>query len=248
MLTASQRLAAESDGAFDVTQGPVIRLWREARRTRKLPDPAALIEAADRTGYRNLRIKNDTVTLLLPRMQLDLGGIAKGYAADEALALLNRAGLRSALVAASGDLAIGHPPPEKSGWAVGLGSLRERSEASVTILTLSNCAVSTSGDTEQFAEINGQRYSHIIDPHTPSTPHRAARRQRHRPARDRLRQPRYHAERARDSAWNGVHRESDWRVRSISNTHLRVGLSKIPNKAIDEGHLKPYNRVTTSGG
>jgi thiamine biosynthesis lipoprotein len=159
VLKAAQQLAAESDGAFDITEGPVIRLWRETRRTHQLPAPAALIQAADRTGYRNLHIERDTVHLDLPNMQLDLGGIAKGYAADQALAVLRRRGITQALVAVSGDLAIGDPPPGKSGWRIGVGSSQRTA-------SLANCGVSTSGDTEQFVEIDGTRYSHIIDPHT----------------------------------------------------------------------------------
>ncbi len=164
VLTHAQRLAADSGGAFDVTQGPVIRLWREARRLKRLPAPADLIDAADRSGYTHLDIRGHTVTLALPHMQLDLGGIAKGYAAGEALAVLSQHGIRCALVAASGDLAIGDPPTGKAGWRVG---------ASGQTLDLHNCAVSTSGHSEQFADIDGVRYSHIIDPHThrPLTTH-----------------------------------------------------------------------------
>jgi len=169
VLTVAQDLARETDGAFDVTEGPVIRLWREARRTRRLPTPAALMEAADRTGYRNLAIHGNTATLLVRGMQLDLGGIAKGYAADEAMRVLNRGGLTQSLVAASGDLVIGEAPPGEAGWKVGMG----QAQIGETFI-LGNCAVSTSGDTEQFAEIDGARYSHIIDPHT------------HRPLTDRI--------------------------------------------------------------
>jgi thiamine biosynthesis lipoprotein len=90
-------------------------------------------------------------------MQLDAGGIAKGYAADEALAALRKTGISSALVAVSGDIAIGDPPPRQSGWRVRLEHETR---------TLSNAGVSTSGDEFQFVEIDGVRYSHIIDPRT----------------------------------------------------------------------------------
>jgi thiamine biosynthesis lipoprotein len=92
-------------------------------------------------------------------MQLDVGGIAKGYAADEALAALKRTGIRNALVAASGDLAFSDPPPGQRGWKIGIGS-NDR------VLELSNAAVSTSGDAEQHLDGDGKRYSHIIDPGT----------------------------------------------------------------------------------
>jgi thiamine biosynthesis lipoprotein len=99
-------------------------------------------------------------------MQLDAGGIAKGYAADEALAILHSLGIRSALVAASGDLTFSDPPPGKPGWTVGVDSLDDAHKPFTVVLVLSNAAISTSGDTEQFLDINGKRFSHIIDPRT----------------------------------------------------------------------------------
>ena len=165
---AAYNLAEETGGAFDVTLGPVIRLWRDARKQKRLPDPAALAEARGRCGFRNLVLDAAarTVSLKMPGMLLDLGGIAKGYAADEALRVLRDHGIRSALVAASGDLAIGDPPPGKTGWRVGIDSLNAPESKFTRVLELRNAAVSTSGDTEQFLEIGGVRYSHIIDPAT----------------------------------------------------------------------------------
>jgi thiamine biosynthesis lipoprotein len=161
VLAASQKLAEETDGAFDVTLGPVIRLWRQARRDQRLPDAAALGEAAARCGYRKLHLDaaRQTVVLDQPGMQLDLGGIAKGYAADAALEVLAGLGIRRALVAASGDLAFGDPPPGRPGWKIGLDS-------PACVLELANAAVSTSGDEEQHLDAGGRRYSHIIDPAT----------------------------------------------------------------------------------
>ena len=102
----------------------------------------------------------------MPDMQLDLGGIAKGYAADQALAVLRSHGLPRALVAASGDIAVGDPPPGKRNWRVAVGKLDATNGEPARILYLNNAAVSTSGDAEQFVEIGGRRYSHIVDPRT----------------------------------------------------------------------------------
>ncbi len=151
VLEAAQKLAARSGGAFDVTIGPVTHLWREG----KLADPQTLA----RVGWRNLVLRDHSVFLKLERMQLDLGGIAKGYAADEALKILAALGVKRALVAVSGDIAAGDAPPGKSGWTI-------RSDPGGRLLSLRNAAVSTSGDTEQFLESGGKRYSHIIDPKT----------------------------------------------------------------------------------
>ncbi len=162
VLAYSQRVARESGGAFDVTLGPVIRLWREARRAKALPSTAAIAEARTRTGYPKLKLYPASREAVLTRagMQLDLGGIAKGYAADEMLRVLREAGFPTALVAASGDLAIGDPPPGRTGWRVELGANGGE------VRELRNCAVSTSGDESQYVEIGGVRYSHIVDPRT----------------------------------------------------------------------------------
>ena len=161
VLAAAQQLAVESNGAFDVTLGPVIRLWRESRRKQTLPSTTLLREAASRSGYRKLHLDAEARSVTLDRagMQLDLGGIGKGYAADAAVEVLAAMGIRRALVAASGDLAFGDPPPGQRGWRIGI-------EGSARVLEMSNAAVSTSGDSAQHADIAGKRYSHIVDPAT----------------------------------------------------------------------------------
>jgi thiamine biosynthesis lipoprotein len=168
VLAASQDLARATGGAFDVTLGPVIRLWRQARKEKQVPAPADIDAALRRSGYRRLMLgwEHRTVSLQSPDMLLDLGGIAKGYAADEALRVLQSHGIGRALVAASGDLAIGDAPPGKDGWRVGIDSLDTPRSDFTRVLTLKNAGASTSGDAEQFLEIGGKRYSHIVDPRT----------------------------------------------------------------------------------
>jgi thiamine biosynthesis lipoprotein len=158
VLQSAQKLAEDTNGAFDVTVGPVTHLWREARKHHRLPDPDALRDAGSRTGYRKLHLDAERrAAALEPGMQLDLGGIAKGYAADEALAAITRLGIRSALVAMSGDLAFSDAPPGRRAWRI---------EAAGRVLELTNAAVSTSGDDEQHLDLDGRRYSHIVDPAT----------------------------------------------------------------------------------
>jgi thiamine biosynthesis lipoprotein len=168
VLQKSQQIAAVTDGAFDVTIGPLVRLWRRARRTETLPTPEQLSRARESVGWRKLKLdpRARTVTLTVPSMQLDLGGIAKGYAADKALEELRRLDLSCALVAASGDIAVGEPPPGKKAWRVEIGTSGRTNDQSPRILLLKDVAVSTSGDAEQFVEIDGKRYSHIVDPRT----------------------------------------------------------------------------------
>jgi thiamine biosynthesis lipoprotein len=168
VLSRGQEVSRLSDGAFDVTVGPVVKLWRRARRTERLPDPDDLKKALALVGYEKMRLdpKARTVQLLVPGVQLDLGGIAKGYAADEALKVLRRHDLTRALVAAGGDIAVGGPPPGSDGWTVGIAPLEDPDSKPSRYLVLHDAAVSTSGDAEQYVEIDGKRYSHIVDPKT----------------------------------------------------------------------------------
>ena len=167
VLDDSLKIAKASDGAFDPTIGPVIRQWRRARRQEILPTLEQIQRAQKSVGWQKLVLNptNQTVTLLAPDMQLDLGGIAKGYAADKALAELKAHGVSKALVAASGDIAAGDAPPGEKGWRVSIGTPYSGS-ALLKKFLLSNAAVSTSGDAEQFVVVGGKRYSHIVNPHT----------------------------------------------------------------------------------
>jgi thiamine biosynthesis lipoprotein len=167
VLQKAEALSEKSGGAFDVTVGPVVQLWRLARRTQELPDAKELAAARAKVGYQKVKLDpaKKTVQLLTPGMQLDLGGIAKGYADDEALKLLRaKFGIKQALVAASGDIACADPPPGERGWKVEIAPIARSQKP--RMLTLANAAVSTSGDLEQFVEIKGVRYSHVLDPRT----------------------------------------------------------------------------------
>lgn len=166
VLEAAQALAEATGGAFDVTQGPVVRLWREARKTGRRPDADALREAAARSGYRKLHLDPNGRTVRFERqeMALDVGGIGKGYAASEAIETLRAAGAPRALVAVSGDIAFGDPPPGRRGWRVRVHAEPMGDDRVPPVLELRNGAVSTSGNVEQHLDIDGQRYSHVIDP------------------------------------------------------------------------------------
>ena len=167
VLAKAQELSERSDGTFDVTVGPLVQLWRHARRTQELPDPKEFAAARQKVGYQKVKLDaaKKAVQLTTPGMQLDLGGIAKGYAADEALKVLReKFGIKSALVAAAGDIACGDPPPGKEAWIVDIAPIAKSQKPRT--LHLANAAVSTSGDLEQFVVIGGVRYSHVLDPRT----------------------------------------------------------------------------------
>lgn len=168
VLTRALEISRITDGAFDITVGPVVRLWRLARRTMMLPAADDLARARALVGYQNvvLHAKDRTVALKLKGMQLDLGGIAKGYAARAALEVLRQHGIRHALVAGGGDIVVGDAPPGAAGWRIGIAPLENPNAKPQRYLSLKNAAVSTSGDAEQYVEIGGKRYSHIVDPKT----------------------------------------------------------------------------------
>jgi thiamine biosynthesis lipoprotein len=151
-----------------VTVGTIVRLWRQARRTKQLPDAKKLAAARALVGYAKMKLdkKKRTVQLEKEGMRLDLGGIAKGYAADVTLEVLKKHGITRSLVAAGGDIAAGDAPPDSRGWKVGIAPLLDPNQPPRRVLLLENAAVSTSGDAEQFVEIGGKRYSHIVDPRT----------------------------------------------------------------------------------
>ncbi len=270
VLWRAQRLAQQTEGAFDITVGPLVALWREARRTQRLPDSHILAEARARSGWRRLQLSlpRRAVRLQTEGMRLDLGGIAKGYACDQALRALRKHGLSRALVQMGGDLVVGDPPPSlrflsstlirvhglgslsigspafsggnsplhkvppvnggnreeskvlpvnggnrkksewfppqaggtyrrgdetlvekyafaseneptlctpvspstggtenrQAGWQIEVPALRQNGQP--LVLSLQRCALSTSGSTEQYVEIEGTRYAHIVDPRT----------------------------------------------------------------------------------
>ena len=166
VLERSIEIARASGGAFDPAIGPVVRLWRTARRTGELPPQSAIDEARARSGHEFVELdpRARTVTLHRANMQLDLGGIGKGFGADEALRTLRTHGITSALVDLGGDIAIGDPPPNEAGWRIAFDP--QPGDASADMRMLSNVGVATSSDKVQFIELGGVRYSHIVDPRT----------------------------------------------------------------------------------
>ncbi|MFV2069446.1 MAG: FAD:protein FMN transferase [Pirellulales bacterium] len=168
VLDRSVALSRATDGAFDVTVGPYVRLWKRARQLRELPSARRLAEAGRSAGFHKLRLdaQQRTVTLLAPRMRIDLGAVAKGYIVDQVLSGIREEGLHRALVDAGGDLAVGAAPPGQLGWRIGLVTADEEATGPVEFVWLCDRAVATSGDTYRHVEIDGQRYSHLIDPRT----------------------------------------------------------------------------------
>jgi len=170
VISKAQAVAGETGGAFDITVGPFVKLWRNIRRaeTPELPSDRQLRRIRKRVGFWHLKIDSSSTAIALtrPRMQLDLGGIAKGYTADQILQVLQNFGIRSALIDAGGDIRLGDPPPGKESWKIRIPGHAEKGQRRWITLGLANCAIATSGDLFQYVRIDGERYSHIINPRT----------------------------------------------------------------------------------
>lgn len=165
-----------SDGAFDASVGPLVKVWRWARRNRRMPSEDRLDAAHAVSGFKHVLIDPNrrTVRLTKEDMKLDLGGIAKGAIADAMIAKLGEHGVTRALIDAGGDVVCADGPPDKKGWKVAMLPLPEvdkNVEAALArpeprYVWVTHAAVATSGDAFQYVELDGKRYSHIVDPKT----------------------------------------------------------------------------------
>jgi len=162
------KFAGMTEGVFDITCRPLINLWKKAKKEQKIPSPEEIEQARKLVDYRKIILKGNLVKLSEPGMKIDLGGIAKGYAVDKAIEVLKTKGVRRALVNAGGDLyALGTPGWGKK-WTVGVQDPRNLEEI-LTTIEASDCGIATSGDYRRYFILEGQRFSHIVDPRTGQT-------------------------------------------------------------------------------
>jgi FAD:protein FMN transferase len=171
VLQQAVALRDRTDGSFDPTVGRLTTLWRQARRSERLPLPAKVQAALATVGTDALVLDPAARGVRLPKpgTRLDLGGIGMGYAADRALEAIAAAGVAAAMIDASGDVVVSAAPPGTAGWRIAVASLGTRAQETSQPqepLLLTHAAVTTSGDAFQAVEIDGQRYSHIVDPRT----------------------------------------------------------------------------------
>ncbi|MBO0950229.1 FAD:protein FMN transferase [Fibrella sp. HMF5405] len=172
VLQKAKQIAQQSGGRYDPTIGPLSQLWRRAVRQRTrggFAFPAAQERRKARRAvswrYIELDSNSQSVRLKKPGMRLDLGGIGQGFAIDEAQKVLHQYGIRVFLLDIGGDILVGDAPPGRpEGWRISLtkGNVPEAD----SIILLKNAAITTSGDTERHLDINGRRYSHIMNPRT----------------------------------------------------------------------------------
>jgi len=160
----------KSGGAFDITIGPLIQLWKSCGKSGRLPTDAEITEAKNRLGVEHIVLDETHSTLKITKENLgiNLGGVGKGYCAQEVGATLNERGVKHALIAIAGDIYALGGKPNGAAWSVGVQDPREPNspQALLSVLHLNDMAVSTSGNYQRYVEIQGKRYSHIIDPRT----------------------------------------------------------------------------------
>lgn len=188
VLDRSDQISNQSSGAFDVTVGPLTKIWRRSSRRDQIPDQGSIDAALRSVGFNKIKWNEtrDSVLLESQEMRLDLGGIAKGFAAEQALMVLKKHGISRAIIDAGGDLVAGAPPPGELGWEVGLLSYSKEARFPESrfpsgennsnsnnkdplpparqSIRIAHGAVASSGDLFQFFEVDGVRYSHILDP------------------------------------------------------------------------------------
>jgi len=166
LLSDCVNYSRESEGTFDITVGPLMKVWGFYKGTGHLPHRAEVRGALEKVGWRNILLddKNQTVRFAQPGVEIDPGGIGKGYAVDRIVAVLKNDGVRIALVSAAGSsiYAMGAPPGE-SGWKIDIKDPKNRSRSAASVV-LKDESMSTSGNYEKFFMAEGKMYSHIMDP------------------------------------------------------------------------------------
>ncbi len=167
MLAASERWYKISDGSFDASLGSLTRQWRASRRTKLPLTEGQRQKALQQSGWQNVQLDLETKSVRFKHdgIRLDFGAIGKGYVVDEIFKLFDEAGLKKCLVNISGNMRCGDPPPDREGWRIEISPL-EKGQPILRRLLLSNTSIATSGDLWQFTLIEGQRYSHILEPRT----------------------------------------------------------------------------------
>ena len=168
LVQKSQYAYIQSKGAYDISIGTLSSLWRNARKTKLFPEASTVLATKKLVGLGQVKINKRLGTIFLPvsSMQLDFGGIAKGYIAQRVIDYLKTSGIQQALADAGGDIVMSGAPLNQKGWLVGVNVPETTDDLLNKKLQLSNCSVATSGDVYQYIEKNGVKYSHIINPIT----------------------------------------------------------------------------------
>ena len=168
LIMQSKEAYIKSKGAYNIAMGPLTQLWRTARRLKQFPSQVQIKNKLLLCDFNKIQLNNQDHSIYLSAigMQLDFGGIGKGYIAQKVVDYLKKEGVIASLVDAGGDIVFGDAPPDKKGWIVGVNQPEKTDDLLPEKLQLHNMSVATSGDVYQFIEHNGKKYSHIINPLT----------------------------------------------------------------------------------
>jgi len=168
LVLKAKQAFIQSKGAYDISIGPLSNLWRNARKAKDFPSATTVIATKKLVGLDQVKINKRLGTIFLPTsgMQLDFGGIAKGYIAQWVIDYLKTNGIQEALADAGGDIVISGAPLNTKGWLIGVNLPETTDDLVNKKLQLYNYAVATSGDVYQYFEKQGVKYSHIINPLT----------------------------------------------------------------------------------
>jgi thiamine biosynthesis lipoprotein len=168
LVQKSQYAYIQSKGAYDISIGPLTSVWRNARRAKAFPAATTVLDTKKLVGLNQVKINKRLGTIFLPiaGMQLDFGGIAKGYIAQWVIDYLKANGIQEALADAGGDIVMSGAPLDQKGWLIGVNIPETTDDLLNKKLQLTNCSVATSGDVYQYIEKQGVKYSHIINPLT----------------------------------------------------------------------------------
>ncbi len=167
LITRAIKISELTSGAFDISYASMDRIWKYDGSMKELPSDEQVAQSVRKVGYKNILLdpENQTVFLKLTGMKIGFGAIGKGYAADKAKQLLIAKGVEAGIINASGDLTTWGHQPDGSPWMVGITNPLNKDKV-FSWFPLDNNSVVTSGNYEKFVELNGKRYSHIIDPRT----------------------------------------------------------------------------------
>ena len=168
VLKLARQATKDSKGAFDISVGNLVKQWRKERKEKRKPHADSLKIALNKTGFHHIEIDEKTpkIRFHTEGVLLDFGGIVKGYAAQEVVRILTESGFPACFADAGGDIAFGSNPPDKAHWSIGVTLPNSENQLFERLLLLKNKAIATSGDMYNFTEIEGVRYSHIVNPKT----------------------------------------------------------------------------------
>lgn len=166
LIRRCKNISALTQGAFDISAGALKRLYNFKHENFQLPDRKTIVQTLQAVGYKKIELHDDNkVFLREKRMRIGFGAIGKGFAADKVKALWQAQGMTSGVINASGDLTVWGKQPDGSPWKVGIAD-PDNKENILLWLPVENASVATSGNYEQYFDLNGARYSHNIDPRT----------------------------------------------------------------------------------